>query len=128
MKLIVEYCCPFLRQIIIETATQLGPQIILNLCLVKHRLLFAQPDCSLSLSLSLSPDGQHQPVYKTLCFRAYCKRWITDKDQKLNVQNIPLKLIQITMWTANITSHEKCLLFYCLFQSLEPGILAEKER
>jgi hypothetical protein len=45
-----------------------------------------------------------------LGFNSYFKCGIiTDKDPNVNVQNIPLKLIKMTMYMSNITSHEKCL-------------------
>ena len=44
------------------------------------------------------------------------------------LQNIPFKLNKVTQQTANIACYEKCLLPYCLFQSIEPGIHVQLDR
>ena len=44
------------------------------------------------------------------------------------LQNIPFTVNKVTQQTANIACYNKCLLPYCLFESIEAGIHVQWDR
>jgi len=112
----------------------IGPTNYFKLLSSQLKIFYRLPNLT-----ALSPDDQNQIVCKMLCFNSYfntlnvelnptchllalvgahhilhvsrirVKRWITNKDQHVIMQNIPLKLIKTTMQIVTNTFQEKCL-------------------